>query len=163
MGYMEAFMGRALASGNEDIQSYKRRWRLVVMSVVVWLLNNVVNATPDVAQTLNLGSTREFDIVLLAGFWLAAFCLVWMVAGISVHRDPVFNDEVTRSNRGRAIQLGYWGLLGFLAFAFALSHLGRHTFDPTRFDHLMVTAVTIGAVGPALLFAFLEWRAGKVG
>jgi len=156
-------MGRALASGNEDIQSYRRRWRLVVMSIVVWLLNNVVNATHDVAQALSLGSTGEFDFVALASFWLATFCLVWMVAGVSVHRDPVLNDELTKSNRGKAIQLGYWGLLGFLAFAFALSHLGRHTFGPTGFDHLMVTAVTIGAVGPALLFAFLEWRAEKVG
>ena len=58
IGYMETAMGNALAFSNEDRISYRRRWRLVVMSVVVLILNNVVNATHDVAQALNLGSTR---------------------------------------------------------------------------------------------------------
>jgi hypothetical protein len=156
-------MGNTSASSNEDRLSYRRRWRLVVVSVVVWILNNVVNATPDVAQALHLGSTREFDIAVLAGFWLGALCLVWMVAGVSVRRNPVLNDELTRAHRATAIQLGYWGLLAILAFAFALSHSGRHVFEPVSFEHLVVTAVTIGAVGPALLFAILDWKAEKVG
>jgi hypothetical protein len=160
---MEMLMGNALASSNEDRISYRRRWRLVAMSVVVWLLNNVVNATPDVAQALNLGSTREFDIAVLVGFWLTALCLVWMVAGVSIRRNPVLNDELTRAHRATAIQLGYWGLLAIMALAFAWSHSGRHVFEPVSFEHLMVTAVTLGAVGPALLFAILDWKAEKVG
>ena len=156
-------MGNAPASSNEDRISYLRRWRLVVMSVLVWLLSNVVNATPDVAQALNLGPTREFDIAVLAGFWLGALCLVWMVAGFGVRRNPVLNDELTRAHRATAIQLGYWGLLAIMALAFAWSHSGRHIFDPVRFEHLIVTAVTVGAVGPALLFALLDWKAEKAG
>ena len=156
-------MGNAAASSNEDRLSYKRRSRLVIMSIVVWILSNVVNATPDVAQALNLGSTREFDIAALAGFWLAALCLVWMVAGVSIRRNPVLNDELTRAHRATAIQLGYWGLLALLALCFAWSHSGRHIFDPVRFEHLMVTAITLGAVGPALLFALLDWKAEKAG
>ena len=156
-------MGNALAFSNEDRISYRRRWRLVVMSIVVWLLDNVVNATPDVAQALNLGSTREFDFVVLVAFWLASFSLVWMVAGVSVRRNPVLNDELTKAHRATAIQLGYWGLLAILALAFAWSHFGRHVFEPVSFEHLMVTAVTIGAVGPALLFALFDWKAEKVG
>jgi hypothetical protein len=135
----------------------------MVMSVVVWILNNVVNATSDIARALNLGSTREFDFTVLIGFWLAALSLVWMVAGVSVRRNPVLNDELTRAHRATAIQLGYWGLLALLALGFAWSHFGRHIFDPVRFEHVMVTAVTVGAVGPALLFALLEWKAEKAG
>jgi hypothetical protein len=160
---MEAPMGNTPAFGNEDRLSYKRRWRLVVMSIVVWILNNVVNATPDVAQALHLGSTREFDIAVLVGFWLAALCLVWMVAGVSVRRNPVLNDELTRAHRATAIQLGYWGLLAIMALAYALSRSGRHIFEPASFEHLMITAVTIGTVGPALLFALLDWKAEKAG
>jgi hypothetical protein len=156
-------MGNTSASSNEDRISYRRRWRLVVMSVVVWILNNVVNATPDVAQALNLGSTREFDVAVLAGFWLAALCLVWMVAGVGVRRNPVLNDELTRAHRATAIQLGYWGLLAIMALGFALSRSGRHIFEPASLEHLMVTAVTLGAVGPALLFAILDWKAEKIG
>ena len=156
-------MGNALAFSNEDRISYRRRWRLVVMSIVVWLLDNVVNATPDVAQALNLGSTREFDFVVLVAFWLVSFSLVWMVAGVSVRRNPVLNDELTKAHRATAIQLGYWGLLAILALAFAWSRSGRHVFVPANFEHLMVTAVTIGAVGPALLFALFDWKAEKVG
>ena len=156
-------MGNALASSNEDRISCRRRWRLVVMSVLVWLLSNVVNATPDVAQALNLGPTREFDIAVLAGFWLGALCLVWMVAGVSIRRNPVLNDELTRAHRATAIQLGYWGLLAIMALAYAWSHSGRHIFEPVSFEHLMVTAVTIGTVGPALLFALLDWKAEKAG
>ena len=100
------------AFGNEDRISYRRRWRLVVMSLVVWILNNVVNATPDVAQALNLGSTREFDFVVLIGFWLAVLSLVWMVAGVNVRRNPVLNDELTKAHRASAIQLGYWASWG---------------------------------------------------
>ena len=155
-------MGNTLASSNEDLLSYRRRWRLVAMSVVVWILSNVVNATSDVARALNLGSTREFDFVVLVGFWLAALALVWMVAGVSVCRNPVLNDELTKAHRATAIQLGYWGLLALLALGFAWSRSGRHVFEPVGFEHLMVTAVTFGAVGPALLFALLEWKAGKV-
>ncbi len=154
-------MGNTLASCNEDLLSYKRRWRLVVMSIVVWLLNNVVNATPDIAQALNLGSTREFDFAVLVGFWIAALSLVWMVAGVGVRRNPVLNDELTRTHRATAIQLGYWGLLAIIALAFAWSFSGRHVFDPVSFEHLMVTAVTLGAVGPELLFTVFEWNAGK--
>jgi hypothetical protein len=160
---METPMGPPPASSNEDRLSYRRRWRLVIMSVVVWILNNVVNATPDVAQALHLGSTREFDFVVLVGFWLAALCLVWMVAGVSVRRNPVLNDELTKAHRATAIQLGYWGLLAIMALGFALSRSGRHIFEPASLEHLMVTAVTIGTVGPALLFALLDWKAEKVG
>jgi hypothetical protein len=160
---METPMGNTSASSNEDRLSHWRRWRLVAMSIVVWILDNVVNATPDVAQALHLGSTREFDIAVLVGFWLAALCVVWMVAGVSIRRNPVLNDELTRAHRATAIQLGYWGLLAIMALAFAWSHSGRHVFEPVSFEHLMVTAVTIGAVGPALLFAILDWRAEKAG
>ena len=156
-------MGNTSASSNEDRISYRRRWRLVVMSVVVWVLSNVVNATPDVAQALHLGSTRDFDFVVLIGFWLAALILVWMVAGVGVRRNPVLNDELTRAHRATAIQLGYWGLLAIMALAFAWSHSGRHVFEPVSFEHLMVTAVTVGTVGPALLFALLDWKAEKAG
>ena len=62
-----------------------------------------------------------------------------------------------------AIQLGYWGLLALIALAFAWSHSGRHVFSPVSLEHLMVTAVTIGTVGPALLFALLDWKAEKAG
>jgi len=155
-------MGNTPAASDEDRISYRRRWRLVVMSVVVWILNNVVNATHDVAQALNLGSTREFDIAVLAGFWLGALILVWMVAGVSVRRNPVLNDELTKAHRATAIQLGYWGLLAIMALAFAWSYSGRHVFVPVSFEHLIVTAVTAGAVGPALLFALLDWKAEKV-
>jgi hypothetical protein len=156
-------MGNASASSTEDRISYRRRWRLVVMSVVVWLLCNVVNATPDVAQVLNFGATPEFDFVVLVVFWFAVFCLVWMVAGVSVRRDPVLNDELTKAHRATAIQLGYWGLLALVALAFAWSRSGRHVFAPLGFEHLMITAVTIGSVGPALLFAALQWKAEKLG
>jgi hypothetical protein len=160
---METAMGNTSASSNEDRISYRRRWRLVVMSVVVWILNNVVNATPDVAQALNLGPTREFDIAALVGFWLAALGLVWMVAGVGVRRNPVLNDELTRAHRATAIQLGYWGLLAIMALGFALSRSGRHIFEPASLEHLMVTAVTVGTAGPALLFALLDWKAEKAG
>ena len=98
-------MGNTSASSKEDRLSYRRRWLLVVMSIVVWILNNVVNATPDVAQALHLGSTREFNIAVLIGFWLVALILVWMVAGVSVRRNPVLNDELTKAHRAKAIQL----------------------------------------------------------
>ena len=160
---MESLMEKAPASSNEDRQSYRLRWRLVVLSVVVWLMSNVVNAMPDVAQFFDLGPTPKFDFVVLAIFWFAAFCLVWMVAGVSVRRDPVLNDELTRAHRATAIQLGYWGLLALVALAFAWSRSGRHVFAPIGFEHLMITAVTIGSVGPALLFAVLQWKAEKVG
>ena len=156
-------MGNTAASSNEDRVSYRRRWRLVAVSIVVWILNNVVNATPDVAQALNLGSTREFDFVVLIGFWLAVLSLVWMVAGVNVRRNPVLNDELTKAHRASAIQLGYWGLLAIMALAFAWSHSGRHVFEQAGFEHLLVTAVTVGAVGPALLFALFDWKAEKVG
>jgi hypothetical protein len=160
---METPMGNTSASSKEDRLSYRWRWLLVVMSIVVWILNNVVNATPDVAQALHLGSTREFNIAVLIGFWLVALILVWMVAGVSMRRNPVLNDELTKAHRAKAIQLGYWGLLALLALGFAWSHSGRHIFDAVRFEHLTVTAVTLGAVGPALLFALLDWKAEKAG
>ena len=156
-------MADTLVPPNEDRISYLRRWRLVALSFVVWALNNIVNATSDVAPMFNLVPTREFDIAVLAGFWLSTLCLVWMVAGVSMRRNPVLNDELTKAHRATAIQLGYWGLLAFLALVFAFSHAGRHVLTPEGFDHLIVTAVAFGSVGPALLFVMLDWKATKIG
>jgi hypothetical protein len=34
---------------------------------------------------------------------------------------------------------------------------------PEGFDHLIIKAVAIGSVGPALLFVMLDWKATKLG
>jgi hypothetical protein len=139
-----------------DRQARRRRRFLIVISGIVVLARATAASA---AHALRLGSSHTGDIILFASFWLAVLYLVWSVNG-SGRRSPALNDELTRANRSRALQFGYWGLFALAALAYGWSVLAGH-FEQFDADHLILTAVVFGAVGPAWFFAALEEKAEK--
>jgi hypothetical protein len=150
-------MAHSISSLDEDQMSRKRRYTIVMLAVVVIVLNNTIQISTEAAAVFASAPMQRVLTGTELVFWIATLYLVWFVAG---RRGPaILNDELTTAHRSVALRIGYWCFLAAVALAYAWVRSGRHAFGIVQFEHLLITVASIGAVIPAMVFAFLERRA----
>jgi Na+/proline symporter len=158
---------------DDDRLSRKRRHAVIVLAVLVIGLNNgaqilaenvsafaFVPSLTDTGWNFTHVTMLQILLVISVAFWIAAFCLLWFVAG---RRGPAaMNDELTLAHRSTALRAGCWCFLAAVAVVYARVHSGIEPFGLASVEHLLETIASVGVVIPAVVFEFLERKAERV-
>jgi hypothetical protein len=146
-----------MPGASESLDSKQTRARLTTL----FMAGMVISMTPTMLYPKPSLASWAFDFRTGAYFFLvlSLSAAVYLGPGFlsaTVRRE--LNDEVTRSFRLRALQLGYF-MLVTIALIFCVAEL-YYLQDVMRFLPLGLAA---GVVVPSLYFVFLDWWASRSG